>query len=441
MSGQCVCPTGSPNVCADPTNINFAGKCTNVLTDVLNCGECGVVCPEPTGPDAPCLVRACINGSCQFVNTPNGTPCNDFDACTQTDTCQNGRCVGSNRIICTALDQCHDVGTCDPATGLCSNPAKPNGTACDDGDQCTVNDTCQGGFCTPGAPRNCDDGNPCTVDTCDPATGCVHANAPNNTPCGANQICCEPPSGTSVCVSSNTTTNCGTCGTVCTTNVANAHPVCSLGTCRFECDAGFKECAGACIPTTGCCTNLDCDDGNPCTTDTCDQTSHTCSHTPIANCCQTAADCPTPTNQCKQAACVSNVCVEQNKANGTTCNDGNPCTTNDVCTGGTCAGTPVACTAGTTCVSGTCVCNTTSGCTGCCQSNTCQAGTAQGACGSNGVTCQACATMGTGQQICSSQNNGGVFRCCRAAGRPCNPMNPNMCCSKSCPSSTSTCSP
>ena len=27
-------------------------------------------------------------------------------------------------MICVALDQCHDAGTCDPATGLCANPAK-----------------------------------------------------------------------------------------------------------------------------------------------------------------------------------------------------------------------------------------------------------------------------------------------------------------------------
>jgi hypothetical protein len=87
-------------------------------------------------------------------------------------------------------------------------------------------------------------------------------------------------------------------------------------------------------------------------------------------------------------------------------------------------------------VSGTCVCNTTSGCTGCCQSNTCQPGTARAACGSNGVTCQSCPTMGTGQQICSSLNNNGVFRCCRDTGRPCNVNNPDMCCSKSCPSGT-----
>src|SRR5262249_19782342 len=36
-------------------------------------------------------------------------------------------CAG---VTCTASDQCHVVGTCNPATGLCSNPVKPNGTVC-----------------------------------------------------------------------------------------------------------------------------------------------------------------------------------------------------------------------------------------------------------------------------------------------------------------------
>lgn len=53
-------------------------------------------------------------------------------------------CAG---VTCTAPDQCHGAGTCDPATGVCSNPAKPDGSACDDGDACTLGDACQAGAC------------------------------------------------------------------------------------------------------------------------------------------------------------------------------------------------------------------------------------------------------------------------------------------------------
>ena len=36
--------------------------------------------------------------------------------------CVGGVCVGDNPVICTPLDECHVAGTCDRATGLCSNP-------------------------------------------------------------------------------------------------------------------------------------------------------------------------------------------------------------------------------------------------------------------------------------------------------------------------------
>src|SRR5262245_3412672 len=36
-------------------------------------------------------------------------------------------------VVCTAIDACHEVGVCEPATGRCTNPSKPAGSACDDG--------------------------------------------------------------------------------------------------------------------------------------------------------------------------------------------------------------------------------------------------------------------------------------------------------------------
>jgi hypothetical protein len=53
---------------------------------------------------------------------------------------------------------------------VCSNPAKANGAACNDGNACTQTDVCQAGTCS-GSPVNVNDGNPCTTDTCNPATG------------------------------------------------------------------------------------------------------------------------------------------------------------------------------------------------------------------------------------------------------------------------------
>jgi hypothetical protein len=50
-------------------------------------------------------------------------------------------------VVCTASDQCHVAGTCDSGSGLCSDPAAPNGTTCDDGNAATDGDVCTGGTC------------------------------------------------------------------------------------------------------------------------------------------------------------------------------------------------------------------------------------------------------------------------------------------------------
>src|SRR5262249_17498606 len=105
-------------------------------------------------------------GACDDPPAPDGTACNDGDACTQTDSCQRGACVGTDPIVCTASDQWHAVGTCDAATGVCSNPPAANGTPCNDGNACTTGETCQGGVCGGGVPVSCDPGQHCVGGSC-----------------------------------------------------------------------------------------------------------------------------------------------------------------------------------------------------------------------------------------------------------------------------------
>ena len=112
---------------------NNGGDCSAVEVD--QCHEGGAVCNET------------LRYLRRFRTRPNGTTCDDENACTQTDTCQAGVCVGGNPVVCTPLDQCHVAGTCDPETGTCSNPEKADGTTCDDDDACTQTDTCQAGEC------------------------------------------------------------------------------------------------------------------------------------------------------------------------------------------------------------------------------------------------------------------------------------------------------
>jgi len=113
---------------------------------------CGAVCSS----DADCEDRnSCtddmcntVTGQCEHAAKPNGTGCDDGNPCTINDSCSGGACVVSSPVVCTALDACHNAGTCDRATGVCNNPPRPVGTSCDDNDVCTTGDTCTGIPCS-----------------------------------------------------------------------------------------------------------------------------------------------------------------------------------------------------------------------------------------------------------------------------------------------------
>src|SRR5439155_672341 len=147
--------------CSNPAKSNGApcddgNDCTQ--SDTCQAGACvgtnPVVCATS---DERRVAGACnpATGPCSKPDKSNGAPCDDGNACTQSDTCQAGACVGTSPVVCTASDQCHSAGTCNPATGACSNPVKSNGAPCDDGNACTQSDTCQAGACVGTNPVVC----------------------------------------------------------------------------------------------------------------------------------------------------------------------------------------------------------------------------------------------------------------------------------------------
>jgi hypothetical protein len=93
-------------------------------------------------------------------------------ACPAGLTCQGGACAANPcaGVVCAPLDQCHVAGTC--SAGVCSNPAKPDGSGCSDGNACTTGDACQAGACQAGAPVTCA-GAPgaCPAPVCNPSSG------------------------------------------------------------------------------------------------------------------------------------------------------------------------------------------------------------------------------------------------------------------------------
>src|SRR5262249_23847735 len=129
-------------------------------------------------------------GACTNPALEDGFPCNDGDACTHTDTCQAGACVGGSPVVCTATDQCHDAGTCDPATGICSNPARRDGATCNDGDACTKVDRCAAGLCVGSDPVVCATPDQCHAEgTCNPTTGvCSNPTRPDGTQCNDGDL-------------------------------------------------------------------------------------------------------------------------------------------------------------------------------------------------------------------------------------------------------------
>ena len=127
-------------------------------------GTCGggtvTVCDTPPNADCYEPTGTCnADGSCSYFPKTNGATCETGNLCT-ADTCVAGVCTeGDPNITCPDPDQCHLPGTCDPDTGVCSNPIKTNGATCNDGLFCTATDTCQGGICT-------GTGTPCSTGLC-----------------------------------------------------------------------------------------------------------------------------------------------------------------------------------------------------------------------------------------------------------------------------------
>jgi hypothetical protein len=112
------------------------------LHDALTGGVCNSA--QACEDGNPCTTDRCVTNAC--VHDVNTASCNDNNACTLTDVCQGGVCIGSNPKVCPASDSCH-TGTCTPSTGACGQATKANGSACNDNNACTGGEFCTAGVC------------------------------------------------------------------------------------------------------------------------------------------------------------------------------------------------------------------------------------------------------------------------------------------------------
>ncbi|HET7539003.1 MAG TPA: RHS repeat-associated core domain-containing protein [Polyangiaceae bacterium] len=236
VAGSCNPGTG---VCSNPPKTDGSGcSDSNACTQADSCqaGVCVGGNPVVCAALDQCHLAGVCNSTTGVCSSPaksNGSACSDGNSCTQSDACQAGTCVGGSPVVCVALDQCHLAGSCDASSGTCSNPTKTDGTACNDSNACTAGEACSAGVCQSGTPAATDDGNPCTADACDPLGGVTHTPVSAGTACDDSDAC-------------------------------NGHETCNaLGSCN----------AG---------TPLVVDDGNPCTTDSCSASTGVVSHVPAA---------------------------------------------------------------------------------------------------------------------------------------------------------------
>jgi hypothetical protein len=313
-------PANSCQTCAPATSTSA----WTTLADNTSCTDDGLSCTSDVCKTGTCthtlLANNClIGGTCYADGAFN--PSTDCQSCSSSTSTSAWTALA---VGATCLDDGNgcttDVCTKHGNQILCDHNAAAAGTVCRaKNGECDVAETCPGGgstvcpadgYATSGTACT-DDGNPCTTDTCDGAgTTCHHAAGNAGTVCRAAANECdlaETCNGTSTCPADQQKAN----GTPCT------------------------------------------DDGNSCTTDSCQ--AGACSH-PAGNAgalCRAARDACDFPEVCDG---VTTVCpTDSYQPDGTACTDNNACTQTDMCVAGTCTGSnPITCTASSTCSTSTC---------------------------------------------------------------------------------------
>ena len=239
---------------------------------------------------------------------------------------------------------------CDRRAGFCAPVAEDDGAPCDDGDACTVDSVCRAGLCR-GRARSCDDGVFCTEDRCDSADGCLHppraAACDDGDPCTEGDACQagECRAGRNVCPC-DTDEDCVDHGDVCTGALTCSALGCALDPAAqtrceegaadpctiLRCDAAEGGCVSLALPDGHPCDDgdvctgpdrcgagrcrpgpvLTCDDGNPCTTDRCDEVAG-CLSAPNQRACDDGDPC-TETDRCEESLCLpgtNNPCLDE----------------------------------------------------------------------------------------------------------------------------------
>ncbi len=292
--GACDAPEPADEIC------NGVDDDCDGETDEITCDD-----------DNPCTEDSCeAGGGCVHVAL-TGVECTDGDVCSLADHCEDGTCVGT-AINCDDGNPCTS-DSCDPAGGCIYGY---NSLTCDDGNPCTVGDMCAQGACA-GITIDCDcqtDVDCLALEDGDVCNGTLHCNLdalPHECAITTGSVveCGEPSGDDAACL----TAACDPLSGACSFVAGNEGGACDDGdlcTLGDHCDEG--ECLSGVA--------FLCDDGNPCTDDSCEPLSG-CMNSPNVSPCNDGNTCTLGDH------CVDGACLPESSLS---CDDGNPCT-NDTC--------------------------------------------------------------------------------------------------------------
>lgn len=128
--------------CDDANPCNGAESCSAGICrpgTAPACDDGGACTDDACDPQVGCT-HAPRPGCCA-----RDADCADADACTTDEWCEAGTCR-SVPVTCAAPGDSCQLVRCSPEAG-CVIDSLPDGTACDDADACTLGDTCLAGVC------------------------------------------------------------------------------------------------------------------------------------------------------------------------------------------------------------------------------------------------------------------------------------------------------
>ena len=329
LANQGCCDGTNTAIVCDDKSVCTADSC-NISTNTC----VHVQIPDANGNVCCDNAATCDDGDCSTLDTCNGNnqcnhkqdpysckadvDCDDGAPCTQ-DVCdkQANGCGGCLHNLIPSCCPSQDA----KGDQICANFDKTTNAyaaVCHDA-HCGLDNTCsftqKVGCCLTDkdALTVCNDNNPCTTEYCQnnqchhstPTVGCCATNADcnDNVSCSTDTCTIVTGAPTGHCTYVLNGPNCQICtpGNVTTYDDNN---VCTIDSCV----AGVPTHS----PIAGCCIDkTDCDDGKPCTADSCNTAQHSCIHADTVGgvnvCCSPATEaveCAAYNGDCTDGKCV-----------------------------------------------------------------------------------------------------------------------------------------